>query len=625
MSGDAAATKSILTLPVTDLDHIQGPFDAPVTLLEYGDYQCPHCRLVSYNIKDLQERLGDRMRYVYRHLPISSIHPDANFSAEAAEAAGAQGKFWEMHDLLYEHEELDKSHVIEYAEELGLDMDRFCSDIDDHVHSDRVRDDFRSGIRSGVNGTPTFFLNGERYDGAWDLESLIELVEKPLGVRVNLLTQKFIRQAASGGIVLLIFTIIALLWRNLPGGEGYIHFWEQKLSITVGNLNLSESLLHWINDGLMVIFFFVVGLEIKREVLTGELGSPRRAALPVAGAIGGMLFPAAIYLAFNSGGPAQQGWGIPMATDIAFTLGILTMLGSRVPLPLKVFFTALAIADDLGAILVIAIFYTSEISWISLGIALIMFVALIGLNRARIYSPFPYVILGVGLWLAFLQSGIHPTIAGVLLALTIPSRSPVNIRALLAQVITLLQSFELPVEWRDHPDSRRQAAVSTMEHISERMQSPAQRLEESLSPWTTYIILPLFALANAGVLISPDTVSTLTSSVSLGVILGLVVGKPVGITFVCYLAVRFGLAELGGGVQWRQLAGASFLAGIGFTMSLFISSAAFAGNPTMLEISKLAILVASIVAAALGTVFLLVTSPSSESTSSMQAAATATD
>jgi NhaA family Na+:H+ antiporter len=625
VSGDAATTKSTLTLAVTDRDHVQGPFDAPVTLLEYGDYQCPHCRLVSYNIKDLQEHLGDRMRYVYRHLPISSIHPDANFAAEAAEAADAQGKFWEMHDLLYEHEELNESHVIQYAEELGLDMDRFCSDIDDHVHSDRVRDDFRSGIRSGVNGTPTFFLNGERYDGAWDLESLIALVEKPLGVRVNLLTQRFIRQAASGGIILLICTIIALLWRNLPGGESYLRFWEQELSFTVGDLSLSESLLHWINDGLMVIFFFVVGLEIKREVLTGELGSPRRAALPIAGAIGGMVLPAAIYLAFNAGGPAQQGWGIPMATDIAFTLGILTMMGSRVPLPLKVFFTALAIADDLGAILVIAVFYTSDISWMSLGIALIIFAALVGLNRARIYSPLPYVILGVGLWLAFLQSGIHPTIAGVLLALTIPSRSPVNIRALLAQVITLLQSFELPVKWRDHPDSRRQAAVSTMEHITERMQSPAQRLEETLTPWTTYVILPLFALANAGVLINPDTVGTLSSPVSLGIILGLVIGKPVGITLVSFLAVRVGLAELGGGVKWRQLAGASLLAGIGFTMSLFISSAAFSGDPAILKMSKLAILAASILAAALGAVFLFVTSPSAESTSSLQTTTAATD
>ncbi len=618
MSGDAKPTKSILTVPVSENDHMLGPFNAPVTLVEYGDYQCPHCRQVYYNIKELQERLGERMRYVYRHLPISSMHPHAYLAAEAAEAAGAQGKFWEMHDMLYGHEELDRSHVVEYAEELELDMDRFLSDLDDHVYASKVKEDFRSGIRSGVNGTPTFFLNGERYDGAWDLESLIELVQKPLGVRVSLLTQQFIRQAASGGIVLLVCTIIAMLWRNLPGGESYIEFWEQKLAITVGSLTLSESLLHWINDGLMVIFFFVVGLEIKREVTSGELASARRAALPIAGAVGGMLIPAAIYLALNSGGPAQQGWGIPMATDIAFTLGILTVMGSRVPLPLKVFITALAIADDLGAILVIAIFYTSEISWVALGIALIIFFILIGFNRARVYSPLPYAIMGIGLWLAFLQSGIHPTIAGVLLAVTIPSRSPANIRTLLAQVISLLKSFELPALWQENPDSRRQAAVSTIEHIGERMQSPAQRLEELLAPWSTYIILPLFALANAGVAISSDSISTLSSRVSMGIILGLVIGKPLGIAIISYGAARLGLAELPEGIQWRQLAGASFLAGIGFTMALFIGSAAFSNEPTLLEISKLAILVASLIAAVLGSVVLLVTSPDASATTSMQ-------
>ena len=625
MSGNAKPTKSVLIVPVNDNDHFRGSIDAPVTLVEYGDYQCPHCRQVYYNIKELQERLGERIRYVYRHLPISSAHPDAHLAAEAAEAAGAQGKFWEMHDMLYEHGELDRSHVVAYAEELDLDMVQFLKDLDEHIYASKVKENFRSGIRSGVNGTPTFFLNGERYDGAWDLESLIELVQKPLGIRVSLLTQQFIRQAASGGIVPLICTIIALMWRNLPGGESYIEFWEQKLTITLGSLNLSESLLHWINDGLMVIFFFVVGLEIKREVTSGELASPKRAALPIAGAIGGMLIPAAIYLTLNSSGPAQQGWGIPMATDIAFTLGILTVMGSRVPLPLKVFFTALAIADDLGAILVIAIFYTSGISWGALAIALVIFFILIGFNRARVYSPLPYAVLGIGLWLAFLQSGVHPTIGGVLLAITIPTRSPANIRTMLAQVISLLQSFELPVEWQNNPDSRRQAAVSTIEHISERMQSPAQRLEELLTPWSTYIILPLFALANAGVLINPDSMSTLSSRVSMGIILGLVIGKPLGISLIAFGAARLGIAELPEGVRWRQLVGASFLAGIGFTMALFISSAAFSNEPELLEISKLAILVASVLAAVLGSVALWVTSPSAEATTSMEPIAVSSD
>lgn len=231
MSGQTKTGEARLTMEVAARDHAQGPSDALVTLVEYGDYQCPHCRLVYYNIKELQERLGDRIRYVYRHLPVSTIHSQAQLAAEAAEAAGAQGKFWEMHDILYKHDQLDREHILDYAREIGLDMDRFSAELDDGVYAEKVLEDFENGIRSGANGTPTFFINGERYDGAWDLESLIALVEKPLGVRVSLLTQQFAQRAASGGIILLICTIIALLWRNLPGGESYVHFWETELAI----------------------------------------------------------------------------------------------------------------------------------------------------------------------------------------------------------------------------------------------------------------------------------------------------------------------------------------------------------------------------------------------------------
>jgi len=616
MSKEPTTTKALLTIPVSERDHTQGPADAKVTMVEYGDYQCPHCRLVYYNIKELQARLGDRLRYVYRHLPIAGSHPEAQLAAEAVEAAGAQGKFWEMHDQLYGHPDLDRAHIMAYAEKIGLDMERFRQEIEDRVYRDKVQEDFDSGLRSGANGTPTFFINGERYDGAWDTESLLELVEKPLGMRVRLLGQDFARQAASGGVVLLICTLIALIWRNSGAGDSYVDFWDTKLAITLGSWELSESFLHWINDGLMVIFFFVVGLEIKRELTTGELASPSKAALPLAGAIGGMLMPAAIYLLFNARGPAQDGWGVPMATDIAFTLGILTMFGSRIPLPLKIFFTAMAIADDLGAILVIAVFYSADISFIALGVAAVFLFALIILNRARVYSPLPYAVLGVGLWLAFLESGIHPTIAGVLLAATIPSRSPPNLRSMLAQVISLLQSFDLPVSWREHADSRRQAAISTLENIGDRMQSPAQRLEEGLTPWTTYLILPLFALANAGVAINADSVSTLTSRMSLGIILGLVVGKPLGIGLIGYISYRLGWATLPGGVSWPQFLSAGVLAGIGFTMSLFIANAAFS-DPALEEASKLAILVASVVAAAVGSVLLTLTSPNTKAHSEM--------
>ena len=608
MSTETVTTTPKLTLPVTDRDHSRGPSDALISLVEYGDYECPHCRLVHRIIKQLQERLGEQLRYTYRHLPVSTVHTHARLAAEAAEAAAAQGKFWEMHDALFSHDELDEARILQHAADIDLDMIQFRHDLSQHTYADRVQEDFYSGIRSGVNGTPTFFINDERYDGAWDLESLLETVEKPLGKRVSLLAHEFTQRAASGGIVLLVGTLIALIWANSPWSDSYFHLWETAFSFVFGDSSLSEHLLEWVNDGLMVIFFFVVGLEIKREVVTGELASPRKAALPIAAALGGMILPAVIYVAFNMGGPGASGWGIPMATDIAFTLGILTVLGKRVPFSLKVFFTALAIADDLGAILVIAIFYSSGISWVSLGVGAIFLIALIGLNRARVYATLPYGLLGIGLWLAFLESGVHPTIAGVLLALTIPTRSPANMRGLLAQTVSLLNDFELPPEWRSQVSSRRQAAVQVLETITDRMQSPAQRLERDLSPWATYVILPLFALGNAGVDLRGEGSLNLLDPVALGIILGLVLGKPLGITLFSWLAVKVGLAELPAGVTWRQLFSASWLAGIGFTISLFIANTAYT-DPAVIATAKLAILIASVLAAVLGWVLLSVTSP----------------
>ena len=607
-------TISRLTLPVGERDHIkQRSLDAPVVLVEYGDYECPHCQEVYPILRELKERMGDRVAYVYRHFPISRQHPNAQLAAEAAEAAAAQGKFWEMHHQLFTHQnELGFEDLLRHARTLGLDVDRFRRELEEHTHADRVREDFLSGVRSGVNGTPTFYINGMRYDGAWDFESLLEAIEKPLGVRISLLAQEFTRLAASGGIVLLLAAILAMLWANSPWAGSYLQLWDAELGFELGGLHFSEHLLGWVNDGLMAIFFFVVGLEIKREIQTGELASLRRAALPIMGALGGMLVPALFYALSNLGEPQSlRGWGIPMATDIAFTLGLLTMLGHRAPLSLKVFFTALAIADDIGGILVIGLFYSAGIFWPALGLAALFLAALGGLNWARVYNPLPYAILGIGLWLAFLQSGVHPTIAGVLLALAIPAWRPPNTRPLLAQVKTVIEQFET-AEADEH--IREPALVQTMETILERMQSPAQRLERTLAPWTTYLILPVFALANAGVVIDVNAARQLLTPAGIGVILGLVIGKPLGISLFSWIALRSGLAEMPGDLHFRQLAGASFLAGIGFTLSLFIADAAFADSALLAPV-KLSILVASILAGAIGMVaFRLVSRVPSETT-----------
>ncbi len=621
----ASGTTNKLTLPVGRRDHARGPANAPVTLVQYGDYLCPHCRQVHPILRELRKRLGNRFRYVHRHFPITTAHPNAQLAAEAAEAASAQGKFWEMHRHLYEEEgDLDLETLVRIAAQIGLDTDQFRQDLEQHTYAQRVQEDFFGGVRSGVNGTPTFFINGERYDRAWDINSLMAEIEKPLGVKIRLMFQRFADLQASGGILLLAATLLALGLANSALAHDFFEFWESHLTLSLGHLfELDRTLEEWVNDGLMVLFFFVVGLEIKREITVGELASARRAALPIMAAVGGMLVPAAFYLLFNQVGPGQPGWGVPMATDIAFTLGILTVLGSRVPLSLKVFFTALAIADDLGAVLVIAVFYSQGINWASLLVGAVVLLVLIGLNRVGVQRPLPYGLLGILLWLAFLESGVHPTIAGVLLALTIPASTRIQGEAFQAQCITVLGEFEL----EDMQDSkvgarggRRQAAALALEAIAERIQPPAQRLEHSLTPWTTYVILPVFALANAGVALSGNLFAVLASPVALGIILGLVVGKPLGITAFSWLAVRLGMAELPAGVSWRALFSASCLAGIGFTMSLFIASAAFS-DPTLLNAAKVSILAASVLAGVAGTGLMAINTTEQDSVTQYEPAA----
>jgi NhaA family Na+:H+ antiporter len=331
--------------------------------------------------------------------------------------------------------------------------------------------------------------------------------------------------------------------------------------------------------------------------------------LPIFAALGGMLVPALIYTAFNAGSVGVDGWAIPMATDIAFTLGILMVLSHRIPLGLKVFFTALAIADDLGAVLVLAIFYSDEIATTNLIIALLIMVLLIALNRGGVRNPLPYGILGIFLWLAFLGSGIHPTIAGVLLALTIPARSRVRAQAFLAQCTAILGGVDQGEDDEELVDTtdRQQTAAHTLERIAERMQTPAQRLEHTLTPWATYLVLPIFALANAGVQITGDIPTIVRRPIFLGIFFGLIVGKTIGISLFTWLAVKIGFALMPERVKWPQLISATTLAGIGFTMSIFIASSAFLPGE-LLSVAKVSIMITSVVAGALGYVFLVFTS-----------------
>ena len=414
--------------------------------------------------------------------------------------------------------------------------------------------------------------------------------------------ESFMGSQIAGGILLFVAAVVAMIWANSAWAEAYHDLWAHRVVIGFDQWRMDLNLHHWINDGLMAMFFFVVGLELKREMVDGELSRPRDAMLPLAAALGGMFVPAGIYLLLNPSGPAQAGWGIPMATDIAFALGIMALLGKRVPVALKVFLTTLAVADDLGAVLVIAFFYTSEISMLSLVIgAAVLGVMILG-NRLGVRNPWFYAFFGIGgLWTAFLLSGVHATIAGVLAAFTIPAVPKVREELFVRRMRMYLTRFaDRNAPEKGIRSSGQMHDLGSMTRLSAYAATPLQHLERTLHPLVTFVVLPLFALANAGVELPADVGSALADPVTLGVGLGLLLGKPVGVLLASFLMVRLAGAQLGAGVTWRHMIGAGVLAGIGFTMSLFVNELAFPGSPEFAVEAKLGILLASTLAGLLG-------------------------
>lgn len=410
---------------------------------------------------------------------------------------------------------------------------------------------------------------------------------------------EFFRREAAGGIVLIISAILALLLANTSWGPAryFPAVWDTHLRVAVNGLVIDHTLLQWINDGLMTLFFLIVGLEIKREVLAGELATPRQAALPIAGALGGMLAPALLYTLFNYGTPTAGGWGIPMATDIAFALAVLQLLGKRVPLGLKVFLTALAIVDDLGAVLVIAGFYTQQLHLSFLYLALGTWAGLLLLNRLQVRSLWVYLPLGLVLWFFMLESGVHATLAGVLLAVAIPFRIPFSHEQVLRHVNERLRLLHTETE-KSTGDAR--IISEELEALHLRISSPAQRLEQQLHSLVSFGIIPLFAFANTSLPISLAAVHEINSPLGLGIVIGLLVGKPLGIGVLSWLAIRLGWATRPPGVTWRHLLGGGILAGIGFTMSIFVTLLALGEHSSGTDMAKLAILIASLTAGSVG-------------------------
>ena len=428
----------------------------------------------------------------------------------------------------------------------------------------------------------------------------IQVVENPRIHEILGPAIRFFELEQASGLFLIVVAIVALIWANSPFASTYFGIQESKISFGFGEFKIEKDFLHWINDGLMAVFFFVVGLEIKRELLIGELSSVKNAMLPIAAALGGMIFPAVIYALINVNGETAKGWGIPMATDIAFAIGILSILGNRIPLALKVFLTAVAIIDDLGAVLVIAIFYSANISLLILGLAAIVILILVLLNYLQIKSPLVYAIFGILLWFLFLKSGVHSTIAGVVLALTIPTKTRINGKKFFEEANSALHKLQdkgLAKEGHTiSPDVNE--VIYTIEDYCEKATAPAHRLEHKLHPYVAFFIMPVFALVNAGVAIG-GVGSNVFNGVTLGIVAGLLIGKVLGISLFSILAVKSGFAALPSGTSFKQLAGAGFLAGIGFTMSLFIANLAF-GSPELLNFAKAGIIAGSILSGVVG-------------------------
>ncbi|NQY99262.1 MAG: Na+/H+ antiporter NhaA [Bdellovibrionales bacterium] len=436
---------------------------------------------------------------------------------------------------------------------------------------------------------------------------------------------RFLQKDASSGILLMVATAVAMIWANSPFFHSYDHMLHMNVGFTIGGYDVVKTLHHWVNDGLMVIFFFVVGLEIKRELMVGELSTPKKAALPMFAALGGMIIPAIIYTAFNIGGPGQNGWGIPMATDIAFAVGILTLMSKRCPLALKIFLLALAIVDDLGAVLVIALFYTEEIVRnaliaATLGIFVTLFLQFAGVRKVGIYW-----ILGAIVWFAVLKSGVHATVAGVILGLMTPVAPLFDIKRIPEKFKSLVDSISDGITNADK--SYKKLDHHTLHHMEElqavvtESRSPLDRLIHMLHPWVSFFIMPVFALFNAGVRIQDgfDFGAFVSEPIAIGVILGLLIGKPVGVVAFSFLATKLKLAELPAGVGWIHMLAAGFLAGIGFTMALFVGNLALK-NPDLEMYSKLGILVASTLAALAGVAMFSMLKPVSEASEQKQAA-----
>jgi NhaA family Na+:H+ antiporter len=586
----------------TARDHVLGAIGAPITLVEYGSYACPYCRAANDGIAELRHKLGDRLRYVFRHRPVTGSDI-ARRAAELAEHAEEEDAFWRAHHLLMERSAtLGEADLDAVAVDLGLPAQGDAvRQARAHRAQQRVDADVASARGSGVVVTPTFYINGRRYEGLWERSAIEDALLGSLGHRVRSAALDFARWAPSTGVLLLLATLLAVALTNSPWGTSFVALWQTPAGLSLGATSLQMPLLRWINEGLLTLFFLVVGLEIKREFTVGHLANWRSAALPIAAALGGMVGPVLIYSAILPDGPWSHGWGVPMATDTAFAIAVIVMLGRRVPVELRIFLTAATIVDDIGAIGVVAVFYSHAMQFEALAAAGLLTVGLALLNQLGVYRVAPYAVVGALLWAALLAAGVHATLAGVVLALFIPTRDPPNLRALMEQADAILtaEAEHSGEALRRGPSA---PAMQSLDEIHDRLESPADRMLRTLSVRSSYLVLPLFALANGGLALA-DVALHGHERLLLAIGAGLVLGKPLGMTLAAALAVAAKVAVKPADYTWAQVAGAGLLSGIGFTMSLFIAGEAFPAARDFAA-AKLAIFGASALAVVLGYVVL---------------------
>jgi Na+:H+ antiporter, NhaA family len=613
MASDTAERQQLLRPIDSRRDHVRGggADERRVSVLIYGDYLCPYCRRLRDVLERLRQALGERMAYVFRHFPNERAHPGAELLSIGAEAAARQGRFFEMHDALYRREPpIDRTILLQLATSLGLDLERFEHDLDDPELRRHVEEDLADGRRNGVTATPTIFVDGVRYDGAWDFYSMLEALERPLGARVQRTARAFANLPASAGVALLVAAGAALVLANGPFAASYEGLVNAPFGIGPLPAVMSLSVANWCSEGLLAIFFLILGLEIRREAKAGSFTDRRAAVAPVVAAAAGVVVPALFYLALNRG-PTAVGWSAAADTGIPFTLGVLALFGGRVSAGLKLFVAAYGVADDVLAMSILAVVYPRglHVEWLLAATGAVAGMAL--LNRWRVYAAWPYLAATLALWLALHLAGLSGAISGIALAAFLPARPVPTPAPLLAQAASALAELEhAEQELKRAGGAGRRLdrepvwdwASRNLTAASERLLSPAERMERALEPWSTYIVLPLFAFTAAGVPLAANLAVPQAWRVLAGVALGLAIAKPLGIVLSVWAATKARVAIFPDTTRLAFL-GAAFLCGIGDPLSLLIVEQAFPNSPYA-AVAKIGILAGSTLAAALGAITL---------------------